>query len=152
MQAVRERLEVDERPACRWLGVNRKLLHYRSQRDDEPLRLRLIALASEHRRYGVTPAGVGHPISERGCGRSWSGARRDSPVVEGPELGRPIGTRDRKRRAKSLTLRTRLNCAGMAATRASRHASLEEAAFGGIARQREGGAEVLACGRCAATA
>ena len=53
MQAVRERLEVDERPACRWLGVNRKLLHYRSQRDDEPLRLRLIALASEHRRYGL---------------------------------------------------------------------------------------------------
>ena len=29
------------------------MLHYRSQRDDEPLRLRLIALASEHRRYGL---------------------------------------------------------------------------------------------------
>lgn len=42
-----------ERPACRWLGVNRKLLHYRSRRNDEPLRLRLIALATEHRRYGL---------------------------------------------------------------------------------------------------
>ena len=53
MQAVRERLEADERPACRWLGVNRKLLHYRTRRNDEPLRLRLIALAQEHRRYGL---------------------------------------------------------------------------------------------------
>lgn len=42
-----------ERPACRWIGVNRKLLRYRSRRDDEPLRLRLIALAAEHRRYGL---------------------------------------------------------------------------------------------------
>ena len=53
MQAVRDRLGADERPACRWIGVNRKLLHYRSRRDDEPLRLRLIALAAEHRRYGL---------------------------------------------------------------------------------------------------
>lgn len=54
MQAVRERFGVDERPACRWLGVNRKLFHYRPRwRDDEPLRLRLIALASDHRRYGL---------------------------------------------------------------------------------------------------
>jgi putative transposase len=53
VQAVRDRLSVDERPACRWIGVNRKLLHYRSRRDDEPLRLRLLALAAEHRRYGL---------------------------------------------------------------------------------------------------
>ena len=53
MQAVRDRLGVDERPACRWIGVNRKLLHYRSRRDDEPLRLRLVALAAEHRRFGL---------------------------------------------------------------------------------------------------
>ncbi len=53
MQAVRERLDVSERPACRWLGVNRKLLHYRSRRNDEPIRLRLIALAHEHRRFGL---------------------------------------------------------------------------------------------------
>ena len=54
MQAVRERFGVDERPACRWLDVNRKLFHYRPRRrDDEPLRLRLIALASDHRRYGL---------------------------------------------------------------------------------------------------
>ena len=53
MQAVRERFDADERPACRWLSVNRKLMHYRSRRNDEPLRLRLIALAQEHRRYGL---------------------------------------------------------------------------------------------------
>ena len=53
MQAVRKRLAAKERPACRWIGVNRKLLYYKSRRNDEPLRLRLIALASEHRRYGL---------------------------------------------------------------------------------------------------
>ena len=53
MQAVRDRLGVPERAACRWLGVNRKLLHYRSRRNDEPLKLRLVALAGEHRRYGL---------------------------------------------------------------------------------------------------
>lgn len=53
MQAVRERLGVQERSTCRWIGVNRKLLHYQSKRNDEPLRLRLVALASEHRRYGL---------------------------------------------------------------------------------------------------
>jgi len=35
------------------LAVNRKLFHYRSRRsDDESLRLRLIALAIDHHRYG----------------------------------------------------------------------------------------------------
>lgn len=53
MQAVRERLGVQERPTCRWIGISRKLLHYQSRRSDEPLRLRLVALASEHRRYGL---------------------------------------------------------------------------------------------------
>jgi putative transposase len=53
VQAVQERLDVKERPACRWIGVNRKLLRYRSRRNDEPLRLRLIALANEHRRFGL---------------------------------------------------------------------------------------------------
>lgn len=53
MQDVREKLGVKERPACRWLGINRKLLHYRSRRNDEPIRLRLVALAAEHRRYGL---------------------------------------------------------------------------------------------------
>ena len=53
MQAVRERLGAKERPTCRWIGVNRKLLRYRSRRDDEPVRLRLVALAAEHRRYGL---------------------------------------------------------------------------------------------------
>lgn len=33
--------------------MNRKLLRYRSRRNDEPLRLRLIALATQHRRYGL---------------------------------------------------------------------------------------------------
>ena len=50
---MQERLDVKERPACRWLGVNRKLLRYRSRRNDEQLRLQLIALAAEHRRYGL---------------------------------------------------------------------------------------------------
>lgn len=39
---------------CRWLGVTRKLLSYVSRRpSDESIRLRLIALAAEHRRYGL---------------------------------------------------------------------------------------------------
>jgi putative transposase len=53
VQAVKERLGAKERPICRWIDVNRKLLHYVSKRNDEPLRLRLMALATEHRRYGL---------------------------------------------------------------------------------------------------
>jgi putative transposase len=53
VQAVRDRLGANERPVCRWLSVNRKLMNYRSRRDDEPVRLRLMALAAEHRRYGL---------------------------------------------------------------------------------------------------
>jgi putative transposase len=53
VQAVRERLGSKERPICRWIGVNRKLLHYASRRNDEPLRSQLMALALEHRRYGL---------------------------------------------------------------------------------------------------
>ena len=53
MQAVRDRLGAKERPVCRWLGINRKLMSYRSRRNDEPVRLRLVALATEHRRYGL---------------------------------------------------------------------------------------------------
>jgi putative transposase len=53
VQAVRERLGAKERPVCRWIGVNRKLLSYRSRRDDEPVRIRLVALAAQHRRYGL---------------------------------------------------------------------------------------------------
>jgi putative transposase len=45
---------VAERRSCRWLGVNRKLLHYRSRRVDEaPLRQQLESLALAHRRYGL---------------------------------------------------------------------------------------------------
>jgi putative transposase len=47
-------LDVPERSACRWLGVNRKLFHYRPRRpSDTPLRERLVELATEHRRYGL---------------------------------------------------------------------------------------------------
>jgi len=53
VQAVRERFNAKERPVCRWPGVNRKLLSDRSRRDDEPVRLRLVALATAHRRYGL---------------------------------------------------------------------------------------------------
>lgn len=53
MQAVRERFGAKERAACRWLDINRKLLHYESTRNDELLRLRLVELAREHCRYGL---------------------------------------------------------------------------------------------------
>ena len=53
MRAVQERWEVSERAACRWLDVNRKLLHYQSRKaPDEPLRSWLIEKAESHRRYG----------------------------------------------------------------------------------------------------
>lgn len=49
-----DRFNTSARTVCRWLGVNRKLLSYVSRRrSDEPIRLRLIALAAEHRRYGL---------------------------------------------------------------------------------------------------
>lgn len=53
MRAAQEQFEVSERAACRWLGINRKLLHYRSHRPaDEPLRSWLVEKAGHHRRYG----------------------------------------------------------------------------------------------------
>lgn len=53
MRAVQERFQSSERAACRWLDVNRKLLHYRPCRQsDEPLRSWLIEKAGQHRRYG----------------------------------------------------------------------------------------------------
>ncbi len=54
MQAVCERLTVSQRRSCRWVAVNRKLLHYRSRRADErPVRQQLETLALTHRRYGL---------------------------------------------------------------------------------------------------
>jgi len=50
---VRERLSAKERPVCRWLGINRKLMRYRPQRNDESLRPRFVALAAQHRRFGL---------------------------------------------------------------------------------------------------
>lgn len=53
MRAVQERFETSERTACRWLDVNRKLLHREPRQPlDEPLRSWLIAKAERHRRYG----------------------------------------------------------------------------------------------------
>ena len=53
MRAAQERFQTSERTACRWLDVNRKLLHYESRRaSDEPLRSWLIEKAGRHRRYG----------------------------------------------------------------------------------------------------
>lgn len=53
MRAAQERFQASERAACRWLNVNRKLLHYESRRvSDEPLRSWLIEKAGRHRRYG----------------------------------------------------------------------------------------------------
>ncbi len=55
VRAVRNQLEAGERPACRWLGVNRTLFDRRlRRRDDESLRLRLIALAIDYHRYGLS--------------------------------------------------------------------------------------------------
>jgi putative transposase len=54
VQAVRERWTASERRTCRWLGINRKLLHYCSRRgDDTPVRRHLETLAQAHRRYGL---------------------------------------------------------------------------------------------------
>lgn len=53
MRAAEERFDASERAACRWLGVNRKLLSYQLRRSsDEPLRSWLIEKAHNHRRYG----------------------------------------------------------------------------------------------------
>lgn len=53
MRAAQERFEASEHAVCRWLDVNRKLLHYRScGPSDEPLRTWLIEQAGHHRRYG----------------------------------------------------------------------------------------------------
>jgi putative transposase len=54
VQAVRTRFDAAERSVCRWLGINRKLFHYRPRRpDDEKLRIRLVEHAIVHRRYGL---------------------------------------------------------------------------------------------------
>jgi len=66
VRAVRERLDVQERPACRWLDVKRKLFHRPSRaRVDEPLRLRLIELAQGHRRYGFPRCVVLYDVNYR---------------------------------------------------------------------------------------
>jgi putative transposase len=51
---VREAAAVSERRACRWLGVHRTPVRYRSRRpDDAELRERLRTLAGEHPRWGA---------------------------------------------------------------------------------------------------
>jgi putative transposase len=53
VQALREKLDAAERSVCRWIGINRKLLHYKPRRrPDEPLRSWLIDKAAMHRRFG----------------------------------------------------------------------------------------------------
>jgi len=53
VQAVRERLDISERQACRYLNVNRRMVRYvRIPKDDGALRVRLEELAAERRRFG----------------------------------------------------------------------------------------------------
>ena len=53
MQATRKQLDISERQACRYLGVNRRMVRYvRVVKDDVSLRARLEELAAERRRFG----------------------------------------------------------------------------------------------------
>ena len=53
MQAAREKLDISERQACRYLEANRRMIRYvRIAKDDGPLRSRLEELAAERRRFG----------------------------------------------------------------------------------------------------
>lgn len=47
-----EMYQVSQRRACRTLSVDRKMVRYRSKRNDTVLRERLVALAGERRRFG----------------------------------------------------------------------------------------------------
>jgi putative transposase len=53
VQVARGQLDISERQACRYLGVNRRMIRYvRVAKDDGPLRRRLEELAAERRRFG----------------------------------------------------------------------------------------------------
>ena len=52
MAAVRAKIPMSERRACRLLGLSRTVLHYTPVRTDEALRQRLVDLAGERRRFG----------------------------------------------------------------------------------------------------
>ena len=49
---IRERQQVSERRACRLLGAARSSIRYRSRREDDPIRKRLLELAQERCRWG----------------------------------------------------------------------------------------------------
>lgn len=53
VQAIREKLDISERRACRYVRANRRMIRYiRISKDDGPLRARLEELAAERRRFG----------------------------------------------------------------------------------------------------
>ena len=53
VQAIREKLDISERRACRYVRANRRMIRYiRIPKNDGPLRARLEELAAERRRFG----------------------------------------------------------------------------------------------------
>jgi putative transposase len=52
--AIREKVDISERRACRLVGLSRSVLHYEATADDEndALTARLMELAHERRRFG----------------------------------------------------------------------------------------------------
>ena len=52
--AIRQKVNISERRACRLVGLSRSVLHYEAQRDpgNEGLKARLVELAHERRRFG----------------------------------------------------------------------------------------------------
>jgi putative transposase len=109
VRAVQERWEVSERAACRWLDVNRKLLHYQSRKaPDEPLRSWLIDKAESHRRYGqrrlvVLARREGFVDNHKRIERIYRGAalqvrkrvRRKLALGRGPINEKPLAANDR---------------------------------------------------------
>lgn len=54
MAAIREKVDISERRACRLVGLSRSVLHYEAKPDheNEALTARLVELAHERRRFG----------------------------------------------------------------------------------------------------
>ncbi|CAM2167104.1 hypothetical protein BO443_160021 [Burkholderia orbicola] len=54
MSAIREKINISERRACRLVGLSRGVLHYDAKPDheNEVLAARLVELAHERRRFG----------------------------------------------------------------------------------------------------
>jgi putative transposase len=109
VRAVQKRFKTSERSACRWLDVNRELLHREPRRpSDEPLRSWLIAKAERHRRYGqrrmvVLARREGFTDNHKRIERIYRGAalqvrkrvRRKLALGRGPITDRPTAPNQR---------------------------------------------------------